>query len=111
GAARGSSMTGIDDRILPAFMAELDGFDGRGNVLVVAATNRRDVLDPALLRPGRLGDLVVEIPRPNRRAAAAIFDRYLHRGIPYTSNGHEADSEATRDDISQTTLSQDRKST
>jgi proteasome-associated ATPase len=83
GAARGASLMRVDDRVQTAFMAELDGFEGRGNVLVVAATNRRDALDPALLRPGRLGDLVIEIPRPNRKAAAAIFDRYLRRGIPY----------------------------
>src|SRR5207249_7225751 len=105
GAVRGSSMMRVDDRVLTAFMAELDGFDSRGNVLVVAATNRRDALDPALLRPGRLGDLVVEIPRPNRKAAAAIFDRYFHRDIPYALNGHGDDAGAARLDIIQTALS------
>ena len=50
-------------------MAELDGLEPRGNVLVVAATNRRESLDPALLRPGRLGDLVLEVPRPSMAAA------------------------------------------
>jgi proteasome-associated ATPase len=105
GAARGASLMRVDDRVLTSFMAELDGFEDRGNVLVVAATNRRDALDPALLRPGRLGDLVIEIPRPNRKAAAAIFDRYLRRGIPYARDGHGDDLEATRLDIIQTALS------
>jgi len=55
GAARGDVLTRVDDRVLTSFMAELDGLESRGNVLVVAATNRREALDPALLRPGRLG--------------------------------------------------------
>lgn len=83
GAARGESRQGVDDRVLTALMAELDGLEARGNILVVAATNRRDALDPALLRAGRLGDLVLEIPRPNRDAARQIFARHLPAGIPY----------------------------
>ena len=59
GGARGDWGHRVDDRVLTAFMAELDGLESRGNVLVIAATNRRDALDPALLRPGRLGDLVL----------------------------------------------------
>jgi len=69
GAPRGNSLMRIDDRVLTAFMTELDGLDTRGNVLVVGATNRRDAIDPALLRPGRRGDLLLEVPRPNMRAA------------------------------------------
>jgi proteasome-associated ATPase len=83
GGARGESPARVDDRVLTAFMAELDGLEARGNVLVVAATNRRDALDPALLRPGRLGDLVLEVPRPDERAAVEIFGKHLPADIPY----------------------------
>jgi proteasome-associated ATPase len=83
GGSRGQSLMRVDDRVLTAFMTELDGLDSRGNVLVVAATNRRDAIDPALLRPGRLGDLVLEVPRPNMRAAREIFRKHLQAEIPY----------------------------
>ncbi len=73
----------VDDRVLTAFMTELDGLEGRGNVVVVAATNRREALDPALLRPGRLGDLVLTIGRPNRSSAREIFGRHLDPALPY----------------------------
>jgi proteasome-associated ATPase len=82
GAARGESLARVHDRVLPAFMAELDGLEERKEILVVGATNRADALDPALLRPGRLGDLVLEVPRPDRKAARMIFGKYLHEGIP-----------------------------
>jgi proteasome-associated ATPase len=83
GAARGNRLAHVDDRVQTSFMAELDGLAGRGNVLVVAATNRFEALDWALARAGRLGDLVIPIPRPNRSAAAAVFERHLPEGIPY----------------------------
>ena len=82
GAARGESLQRVDDRVLTAFMTELDGLESRGNILVVAATNRQDALDPALLRAGRLGDLVLAIPRPNRAAARSILAMHLGAGIP-----------------------------
>lgn len=87
GGSRGNSLMRVDDRVLTAFMTELDGLDTRGNVLVVAATNRRDAIDPALLRPGRLGDLVLDVPRPNRRAARDIFRKHLPAEIPYAVAG------------------------
>lgn len=93
GAARGQSLTHVDDRVLDAFMSELDGLESRGNVLVVAATNRREALDPALLRAGRLGDLVLEVPRPNGRAARQILSRYFHHDLPYAGEG---DASASR---------------
>jgi len=82
GGARGDWGQRVDDRVLTALMAELDGLESRGNVLVVAATNRRDALDPALLRPGRLGDLIVEVPRPGRAAAREIMAKHLAPEIP-----------------------------
>lgn len=87
GSARGESLHRVDDRVLTALMTELDGLESRGNILVVAATNRRDALDPALLRAGRLGDLVLEIPRPNRHAAREIFARHLADDLPYAPPG------------------------
>ena len=87
GAARGDAWMRVDDRVLTAFMTELDGLEGRGNILVVAATNRREAMDPALLRPGRLGDTVLEVPRPDRNAAAQIFAKYLTEELPYTASG------------------------
>ncbi|MFN0178493.1 MAG: AAA family ATPase [Gemmatimonadales bacterium] len=85
GGRRGGSFNRVDDRVLLALMAELDGFGPRGNVLVVAATNRRADLDPGLLRPGRLGDLVLEIRRPNRAGAAAILTRHFPDSVPVES--------------------------
>ncbi len=85
---RGGSVNRIDDRVLNAFMAELNGLEDRGNILVIAATNRLDALDPAIVRPGRLGDKVLEIPRPNRIAARDIFCKHFFPDIPYASNGH-----------------------
>ena len=80
---RGSSHMHVDDRVLTALMAELDGLEDRGNVFVVAATNRRDAIDPALLRPGRLGDIVMNIGRPRWQAAREIFGKHLTADIPY----------------------------
>ena len=98
GGSRGHSMMRVDDRVLTAFMTELDGLDSRGNVLVVGATNRRDAIDPALLRPGRLGDLILEVPRPNRKAAREIFRKHLQDEIPYSLDGFSS-SDARREII------------
>jgi proteasome-associated ATPase len=105
GQTRGNSHMRIHDNVLTAFMAELDGLESRGNILVVAATNQREALDPALLRAGRLGDLIIEVPRPNRRAAREIFAKHLPPDVPYARNGHGDDFEATRDEIMESALS------
>jgi proteasome-associated ATPase len=103
GGSRGHSLMRVDDRVLTAFMTELDGLDTRGNVLVVGATNRRDAIDPALLRPGRLGDLVLEVPRPNMRAAREIFRKHLQAEIPYALEG--LSSGAARSEIIESAVS------
>lgn len=90
GGHRGESVHRIDDRMLNAFMAELNGLEERGNIIIIAATNRLDSLDPALLRPGRLGDLVLHFPQPRAKAARAILARHLPADIPYASNGEGA---------------------
>jgi len=87
GSHRGESLQRIDDRMLNAFMAELNGLEDRGNVLILAATNRIDSLDPALLRPGRLGDLVLHFPAPRANGARQILGRYLPVDVPYAADG------------------------
>jgi proteasome-associated ATPase len=96
GSMRGQSFRRVDDNVLLAFLAELDGLDNRGNVIVVAATNRVDALDVALVRPGRMGDLIIKIPRPNAPAAREILCRHLPEDIPFARNGHGDDSSAAR---------------
>jgi proteasome-associated ATPase len=82
GRRRGSDVgSGAPDRILATLLAQLDGMSQVDNLIVVGATNRADVLDPGLVRPGRLGDFKVRIPAPNRAAAGAILARYL-RDVP-----------------------------
>jgi len=85
GALRAQSLNKVYDRVIQAFMSELDGFETLENVLIVAATNRQDVLDPALTRPGRLGDIVINIPRPARDAAKDIFFKHLPDTVPFSS--------------------------
>ena len=87
-AARGNSHTRVDDRVLNSFMAELDGLESCGNVLVISATNRLDALDPAGARAGRLGDVIIEVPRPDMAAGREILARYLGADVPFARNGH-----------------------
>jgi proteasome regulatory subunit len=65
-------------RTLLQLLSELDGFSARGDVKIIGATNRIDLLDPALLRPGRF-DRVIEIPAPNQLGREAIFKIYLEK--------------------------------
>jgi len=60
------------NRTMVQLLAELDGFDSRGDVKIVAATNRIDLLDPALLRPGRF-DRIIEVPSPDAEGRMEIF--------------------------------------
>jgi proteasome-associated ATPase len=106
GGARGGSLMRVNDQVLTAFMTELDGLESRGNILVVAATNRRDAIDPALLRPGRLGDAIVEVRRPNMKAARDIFSKHLSADVPYASaNADERDQSALRNKIIEAVVS------
>src|SRR3954462_1701665 len=71
----------MESTIVPQLLAEIDGVEGLRNVIVIGATNREDLIDPAILRPGRL-DVKIKIERPNAAAAAQIFSQYLTHEIP-----------------------------
>jgi proteasome-associated ATPase len=79
---RGSGISSdIESTIVPQLLAEIDGVESLKNVIVVGASNREDLIDPAILRPGRL-DVKVKIERPDEVAAADIFSKYLTTEIP-----------------------------
>ena len=79
---RGSGISSdMESTIVPQLLAEIDGVEGLRNVIVIGATNREDLIDPAILRPGRL-DVKIKIERPNAAAASQIFSQYLTTEIP-----------------------------
>jgi proteasome-associated ATPase len=79
---RGSGISSdMESTIVPQLLAEIDGVEGLKNVIVIGATNREDLIDPAILRPGRL-DVKIKIERPDKRSAQQIFSRYLTTEIP-----------------------------
>ena len=79
---RGSGISSdMESTIVPQLLAEIDGVEGLRNVIVIGATNREDLIDPAILRPGRL-DVKIKIERPTAEAASQIFARYLTDEIP-----------------------------
>jgi proteasome-associated ATPase len=83
---RGSGISSdMESTIVPQLLAEIDGVEGLRNVIVIGATNREDLIDPAILRPGRL-DVKIKIERPNAVAATQIFGRYLSDEIPIAAD-------------------------
>ena len=74
----------MESTIVPQLLAEIDGVESLRDVIVIGATNREDLIDPAILRPGRL-DVKIKIERPNAEAAAQIFQRYLTTDLPLSS--------------------------
>jgi proteasome-associated ATPase len=82
---RGSGISSdMESTIVPQLLAEIDGVEGLRNVIVIGATNREDLIDPAILRPGRL-DVKIKIERPNAEAARQIFSQYLSSEIPLSA--------------------------
>ena len=80
---RGSGISSdIESTIVPQFLAEIDGVEKLKNVIVIGASNRQDLIDPAVLRTGRL-DVKVKIPRPNKQSARDIFAKYLIGDLPF----------------------------
>ena len=79
---RGSGISSdVESTIVPQLLAEIDGVEALKNVIVIGASNREDLIDPAILRPGRL-DVKIKIERPDETAAAQIFSRYLTSTLP-----------------------------
>jgi proteasome-associated ATPase len=67
--------------VVPQLLSEIDGVEGLENVLVIGASNREDMIDPAVLRPGRL-DIKIKVERPDAEAAIDIFSKYLTADLP-----------------------------
>jgi len=79
---RGSGISSdVESTIVPQLLAEIDGVESLKNVIVIGASNREDLIDPAILRPGRL-DVKIKIERPNEISATQIFGRYLTVDLP-----------------------------
>jgi len=71
----------MESTIVPQLLAEIDGVETLKNVIVIGASNREDLIDPAILRPGRL-DVKIKVERPDEKAAESIFHRYLRPDLP-----------------------------
>ncbi|WP_018680814.1 proteasome ATPase [Actinokineospora enzanensis] len=79
---RGSGVSSdVETTIVPQLLSEIDGVEGLENVIVIGASNREDMIDPAILRPGRL-DVKIKIERPDAEAAKDIFSKYLTANLP-----------------------------
>jgi len=79
---RGSGVSSdVENTIVPQLLSEIDGVEGLENVIVIGASNREDMIDPAILRPGRL-DVKIKIERPDAEAARDIFSKYVLSGLP-----------------------------
>ncbi|GMR02549.1 MAG: proteasome ATPase [Acidimicrobiia bacterium] len=72
----------VESTIVPQLLSELDGVESLKNVIVIGASNREDLIDPAILRPGRL-DVKIKIERPSQETARKIFDIYIKAHLPY----------------------------
>ncbi|QNF95664.1 proteasome ATPase [Janibacter sp. YB324] len=95
---RGSGVSSdVETTIVPQLLAEIDGVEGLDNVIVIGATNREDMIDPAILRPGRL-DVKIKIERPDAEGARDIFSKYLTADLPLHPEDleeHDGDRQAT----------------
>ena len=86
----------VETTIVPQLLAEIDGVEGLKNVIVIGASNRQDLIDPAILRPGRL-DVKIKIERPDRVAATDIFRKYLTADVPIAASELRGDVAAALD--------------
>jgi len=87
----------VETTIVPQLLSEIDGVERLDNVIVIGASNREDMIDPAILRPGRL-DVKVKIQRPDAEAAADIFAKYVTTELPF----HRVDVEANNGSLRET---------
>jgi proteasome-associated ATPase len=97
---RGSGVSSdVETTIVPQLLSEIDGVETLKDVIVIGASNREDMIDPAILRPGRL-DVKIKIERPDEIAAREIFRIYLHPGLPLHPDlvkAHDGSEEAAVD--------------
>ena len=96
----------VETTIVPQLLSEIDGVERLDNVIVIGASNREDMIDPAILRPGRL-DVKVKIQRPDAEAAADIFAKYITTDLPFHPNDlaeHGGDVQSTVDAMVQRTV-------
>jgi proteasome-associated ATPase len=95
---RGSGVSSdVENTIVPQLLSEIDGVEGLENVIVIGASNREDMIDPAILRPGRL-DVKIKIERPDAQGASDIFSKYLTSDLPLHADDlaeHGGDPRAT----------------
>lgn len=83
---RGSGVSSdVENTIVPQLLSEIDGVEGLENVIVIGASNREDMIDPAILRPGRL-DVKIKIERPDAEAAKDIFSKYILTTLPLSAD-------------------------
>jgi proteasome-associated ATPase len=101
---RGSGVSSdVENTIVPQLLSEIDGVEGLENVIVIGASNREDMIDPAILRPGRL-DVKIKIERPDAEAAKDIFSKYVVDALPLHPDDlaeHGGSTEATVDEMIQ----------
>jgi proteasome-associated ATPase len=95
----------MESTIVPQLLAEIDGVEGLKNVIVIGATNREDLIDPAILRPGRL-DVKIKIERPNESAARQIFARYLTMDLPLEGVDDESDASGVVESLIDATVAE-----
>jgi proteasome-associated ATPase len=104
---RGSGVSSdVENTIVPQLLSEIDGVEGLENVIVIGASNREDMIDPAILRPGRL-DVKIKIERPDAEAAKDIFSKYVLAGLPLHPDDlaeHGGSVTATVDEMIQRTV-------
>ncbi|MFG2122286.1 proteasome ATPase [Streptomyces sp. NPDC048710] len=104
---RGSGVSSdVENTIVPQLLAEIDGVEGLQNVVVIGASNREDMIDPAILRPGRL-DVKIKIERPDAEAAKDIFGKYLTERLPLHADDlgeHGGSKETTVQSMIQTAV-------
>ena len=106
---RGTGLSSdVETTIVPQLLAEIDGVEQLDNVIVIGASNREDMIDPAILRPGRL-DVKIKIERPDAEGAREIFGKYLTADLPIHPADlaeHGGDREATVEAMIQRTVEQ-----
>lgn len=106
---RGSGVSSdVENTIVPQLLSEIDGVESLENVIVIGASNREDMIDPAILRPGRL-DVKIKIERPDAQSAIEIFSKYLTAEVPLNAADlatHGNDAKATADAMIQAVVAE-----